>query len=154
MNIIKGWVTGLVVAAFWTAAFAADPPTPAAAPAAASAIAPVDPETADAATALARARELRKLADAGDGDAAFEFARLQAYFGNFGPRADREHAKEWSELRGPYPVSYWLNRAAELGSQQGIESVCRMGNDPLAPADLREKGKARCDELRSRFPAK
>src|SRR5262249_5309549 len=137
-----------------TTAFAADPPNPTSAPAAASVTAEVDPETADAATALASARELRKLADAGNGDAAFEFARLQAYFGSFGPPADREHAKEWSELRGPYPASYWLNRAAELGSQQAIEGVCRMGNDPLAPADLREKGKARCDELRSRFPAK
>ena len=152
MSTLKTWAAGLIAAAICSSAFAADPPTNSAALAATSA--PLDPETVDAATALARARELRKRADGGDGDAAFEFARLLAYFGAFGPREDREHAKEWRELQGRNPASYWLNRAAELGSQQAIDGVCRMGGDPLAPADLREKGQARCAELRSRFPAK
>ena len=154
MRANKRLAAGLTAFAFCISAFAADPPTVAATPAATpvATTAPVDPETADAATALARARELRKLAD-NDGDAAFEFARLLAYFGSFGPRADLEHAQEWRELRGPNSVSDWIDRAAELGNQQAIEGLCRMGNDPLAPARMRDKGKARCDELRSKHPA-
>jgi hypothetical protein len=117
-------------------------------------IKPIDPETIDPGAALEKARELRKLSDAGNADATYEFGRLLAFFGAFGPRADREHASEWRELQGPHRINYWLELAAEQGNPRAIDAVCRMGNDPLAPADLREQGNVRCKELRQKHPAK
>ena len=124
--------------------FAADPPATAA----------IEPETMAPAAALEQARELRKRTDAGDADAAWNFFRLLVHFGPLGPRSDREHSAEWRELQDQRPVSYWLQRAAELGSQTAIYAVCRMGEDRLAPADLRESSAVRCKELQTRFPAK
>ena len=145
MTVQIGKVIGIgLLLAFGTAAAIADEP-----PAAAT----IDPQTVDAGVALEKARELRKRADAGDADAAWEFGRLLAYFNSFGPRADAEHAVDWRELQGSHPVSYWMQHAAELGSQPAIAAVCRMGEDRLAPASLRENSSARCAELRRKFPA-
>jgi len=120
----------------------------------AASLKPIDPQTVAPTAALERARELRKRSDAGDADSTFEFGRLLVYFNVFGPRADPEHASEWRELQGKNPVSYWLQLAAEQGSQKAIDGVCRLGNDRLAPAVLREQGQERCETLRRKFPAR
>jgi hypothetical protein len=40
------------------------------------------------------------------------------------------------------------------GHQPAIDAVCRIGADPMARARMREKGSARCAELRAKYPAK
>lgn len=140
---------GLLMALCALPVIAADPPASAAID-----LETIDPKTIEPAAALELARELRKRTDAGDADAAWVFFRLLVHFAPLGPRSDREHAAEWRELQGDKPVTEWLERAAELGSQTAIYAVCSMGEDRLAPADLRERSAARCQELQTRFPAK
>lgn len=140
---------GLLMAWCVAPAFAADPPTT-------GAPQPqiIEPETMTPDAALEMARELRKRADAGDADAAWNFFRLLVHFAPLGDRSDGQHSAEWFELKDHRSDSDWLLRAAELGSQTAIYAVCGLGEDRLAPADLRERSAARCQELRAKFPAK
>ena len=73
--------------------------------------------------------------------------------GRFGPAANEKTIAEWDKIGERRPVSEWLFQAAEGGSQDAIEHVCAMGEDALAPAALRDKSKARCAELRKKYPA-
>ena len=108
----------------------------------------------DASVVLEKARELRKLSDQGDAGATYQLALLVAHLmSGKGPALNEKEAAEFRELSERKYGSLWMMKAAEMGSQPAIEVVCRIGQDPLAPARLREQGKARCDELRAKHPA-
>ena len=113
-----------------------------------------NPELVEAMKGLEKARAIRKRVDAGDAAAMYEFGVLLARFGPGSYSPDFEHAKEWVALADGKRPSDWINAAADAGDQTAIEVVCRIGADPLAPARLREKGSARCEELRRKFPGK
>ena len=78
----------------------------------------------------------------------------QPTYGRFGPSADASTVAEWSKLANDRSALDWIMLAAEAGNQDAIGSVCRVAQDPLAPAHFQEKGKARCEELRRKYPAK
>jgi TPR repeat protein len=148
MTALKLFASLAIAVILGTPAFAADPP-------AANAAATSNPaESPDAAAALEKARELRKRADGGDAAAMYDLAMLLAQFGPTSNAPDREHAKEWTELANGQYAFAWVNKAADGGHQPAIDAVCRIGADPLAPARMREKGSARCAELRAKYPAK
>jgi hypothetical protein len=113
---------------------------------------PFDHSTVEPAVALKWAQELRKRADEGDADSAYELAQLLMLFGRFGPREDGERGAEWRDVQGTRSAREWVYRAGELGSRPAIDGICRLGSDFLAPADLRDDAKARCDSLRAKFP--
>ena len=145
------WVSGLTVlalAALGTLASAADPP-PGGVEEAIEIARKIDPDVA-----LNMGRDLRKRADQGDADATYQFALMLMMHGRFGPAASEKTIAEWVKLGELRPVSDWVFQAADGGSQEAIDHVCGMGEDRLAPADLRDKGQARCTELRRKFPAK
>jgi len=104
--------------------------------------------------ALAKAREFRKRAEAGDADATFGFAMLLSMHGPSLWKRDSPHASEWQELGDNKPPGTWLDKAADGGSQYAIRAICRMGEDALAPAALREKSQERCEALKAKFPGK
>lgn len=110
-------------------------------------------QIADAAMTLEKARELRKLADQGDPAATYQFATLLAYYLGGPGTLDDRRSKELRTLAGGTPASGWMMKAAEAGSQPAIEVVCKTGQDPLAAADLRNQGRARCEQLRAKHPA-
>jgi hypothetical protein len=145
------WVSGLIVVALatlGTLASAADPP-PGSVEEAVEIARKIDPDVA-----LNMGRELRKRADQGDADATYQFALLLMMHGRFGPAANEKTVAEWVKLGERRPISDWVFQAAEGGSQDAIDHVCGMGEDRLAPADLRDEGQAKCAELRGKFPAK
>jgi len=158
MRIPKPISCLLVLVIFSTTVPAADPPAGGEAPKKPGVSMMVPPEfdmnqLSDPAAAVEKARELRKLADKGDADATYNFAMLLAYYQSGQGSMDGKQLAELRKLQGPIPISDWLLKAAERGSQPAIEGVCRAGADRLAPADIREQGKARCDELRAKHPA-
>jgi hypothetical protein len=104
--------------------------------------------------ALARGRELRQLVARGNAQAAFDFAVMLAQCGRFGPAADAATVEEWDKLANGRSARDWIELAAEAGNQAAIETVCRMAQDVLAPGHVQEKGKARCAELRQKYPPK
>ena len=104
--------------------------------------------------ALARGRELRQLVAKGDAQAAFDFAVLLTRYGRFGPLADASTIEEWSNLANGRSAFDWVMLAAEAGNQPAIGAVCNMAQDFLAPAHVQEKGKARCEALRQKYPPK
>jgi hypothetical protein len=108
----------------------------------------------DAAMLMEGARGLRKLVDQGDADGTYRFALLVAYvMSGQAPALDESQSAELRQLSERKYGSQWMLKAAELGSQPAIEAICRIGQDPLAPARLRDQGKARCEELRAKYPA-
>jgi hypothetical protein len=98
-------------------------------------------------------RELRKRADQGDADATYQFALLLMMHGRFGPAANEKTVAEWDKLGDRRPASDWLFRPRKVAVRDAIDHVCGMAEDRLAPADLRDKGQAKCAELRGKFPA-
>ena len=112
------------------------------------------PRQLDPKEALAKGRELRQRVGQGDAQAAFEFAVMLTKYGRFGPEADASTVGEWSKLANDRSAFDWIMLAAEAGNQDAIGAVCRMAQDFLAPAHVQEKGKARCEQLRSKYPAK
>jgi hypothetical protein len=112
------------------------------------------PTQLDANEALVKGRELRQRVDKGDAQAAYDFAVMLTTYGRFGPAADASTVVEWSRLANGRSAFDWVVLAAEAGNQDAIGAVCSMARDSLAPAHLREKGTARCEVLRSKYPAK
>ena len=159
MRAGKLLVAGLVSIVFASAAIAEEPaPRPEAKPESQPA-AKVDDAVAfqrqyTPEEALARGRELRKLVDKGDAQAAFDFAVLLTRYGRFGSLADPGTVEEWSSLANEHSAFDWVMLAAEAGNQPAIGAVCKMAQDYLAPAHMREKGQARCEQLRQKYPAK
>jgi hypothetical protein len=75
----------------------------------------------------------------------------------FGPRpleAQGADAPAWKKLLGDSTALEWLEKSAQAGYPRAIESVCRMGEDRLAPAAMRDAKAAQCAELRAKYPAK
>jgi TPR repeat protein len=112
------------------------------------------PRRLDPSEALAKGRELRQKVDKGEAQAAYDFAVMLTNYGRFGPAADPGTIAEWSKLANGRSAFDWVMLAAEAGNQDGILAVCNMARDSLAPAHLQEKGKARCEALRQKYPAK
>lgn len=112
------------------------------------------PQQLDPTEALAKGRELRQRVGKGDAQAAYEFAVMLTVYGRFGPSSDASTVAEWSKLANDRSAFDWIMLAAEAGNQDAIGAVCRLAQDPLAPAHLREKGAARCEALRNKYPAK
>jgi TPR repeat protein len=112
------------------------------------------PRQLDPDEALAKGRELRQRVAQGDAQAAFDFAVMLTKYGRFGPEADASTVGEWTKLANDRSALDWVMLAAEAGNQDAIAAVCRMAQDFLAPAHLQEKGKARCEQLRHKYPAK
>ena len=101
--------------------------------------------------ALAKGRALRQLVDKGDAQAAFDFAVMLSKCGPFGPQSDASTVAEWSRLANGRSAFDWVMLAAEAGNPEAIEAVCKMADDPLAPAHRREKGKERCTVLQQKY---
>jgi len=112
------------------------------------------PRQLDPTEALAKGRELRQQVGKGDAQAAYEFAVMLTMYGRFGPLADASTVAEWSKLANDRSALDWILLAAEAGNQDAIGAVCRVAPDPLAPAHVREKGLARCEQLRKKYPPK
>jgi TPR repeat protein len=112
------------------------------------------PRQLDPAEALAKGRELRQRVGKGDAQAAYEFGVMLTTYGRFGPSADASTVAEWSKLANDRSALDWIMLAAEAGNPDAIGAVCRVAQDPLAPAHFQEKGKARCEGLRRKYPAK
>lgn len=110
------------------------------------------PQRLTPAEALAKGRELRKLVDKGDAQAAFDFAVMLSRCGRFGADADASTVDEWSKLANGRSAFDWVLLSAEAGNQEGIGAVCNMAQDFLAPAHLREKAKQRCEILQQKYP--
>ena len=156
LKLLVAGVASLTLGAALIAAEPAPAPAPARVPEPAGKVddALAFPRQLDPAEALAKGRELRQRVDKGDAQAAYEFAVMLTMYGRFGPLADASTVADWSKLANDRSALDWILLAAEAGNQDAIATVCRMALDPLAPAHLQQKGKARCEQLQKRYPPK
>jgi hypothetical protein len=102
---------------------------------------------------LAAARLMKARADTGDAEAMYILGFLAV---SFGPRPlAKEHAEAaaWKALLGDTSGPGWMEKSAVAGYPRAIDGICRIGEDNLAPAALREAKAAQCAELRAKYPA-
>jgi len=138
-----------IAALFCAPVFAADPPTAEAASASTAERPPLD-----SAAALELGRELRKRSDAGDAAATYNFWSLLVAAQTGEINLEPQHFAELRKLSGYGTLSSWLFKAAEGGHPPAIDAICRLAEDKLAPAYLRDEGVAKCAALRAKYPAK
>jgi hypothetical protein len=54
---------------------------------------------------------------------------------------------EWRPVGTKFDVAKWIDKAAQNGSREAIAFKCKTGNDPAAPADMRDEAKSWCSKL-------
>ena len=110
-------------------------------------------EPAKDSASIAAAKLMKTRADQGDAEAMFVLGFLAS---QFGPRpfvAENADAAAWKALLGNTNGGDWLEKSADAGYRPAIEAICRIGQDKLAPAALRDAKAARCSELKAKYPA-
>ncbi|HEV7606494.1 MAG TPA: hypothetical protein VGO61_04120 [Steroidobacteraceae bacterium] len=104
---------------------------------------------------IAAAKLMKARADQGDAEAMYVLGFLAAQFGPRPFAKESADAPAWKALLGAQTTGAdWLNKSAEAGYSPAIDAVCRIGQDRLAPAALREERAAKCTELRTKYPAR
>jgi len=103
---------------------------------------------------LAAARLMKTRADAGDAEAMYILGYLAISFGPQPFEKKNAEAPAWKALLGDTAGMGWMEKSAQAGYPRAIDGICRMGQDNLAPAALREAKAAQCAELRAKYPGK
>jgi len=98
---------------------------------------------------LAAATKCKAMAESGDADATFQFGIMLMTFAPQAGRARPWDLSRWKAVGDRGTATRWLDAAADKGSKSAIELKCRIGSDPLAPADRREEGRRWCDKLKA-----
>jgi TPR repeat protein len=101
---------------------------------------------------IAAAKLMKSRADQGDAEAMYVLGLLATHFAPRPFAKENADAPAWKALLENQTGQTWLNKSAEAGYVPAIEAVCRMGQDRLAPAALREERAAKCSELKAKFP--
>ena len=133
-------------------------------------------DAAAAATHLETGKLLRTKADAGDAEAMFKLGILLLEHGPTPKRpgricdgkpvnplikpkpganctevrdpANAALMEQWSGVGTKYTGQSWILKAAEGGNAQAIALLCKLGSDPMAPAETREEGEQWCGRMK------
>jgi hypothetical protein len=104
-------------------------------------------EVATLSSPLEYAKSLKTEAEQGDGRAKYKFAMALLVFSPDPFKDDRAAQDRWRDVGLQHHMSRWINAAAEAGYRPAMEDLCSIGQDKLAPADMREKGLEWCKKL-------